>query len=248
MSSQTGYDAQHSLEVFRSLIDNAKPESICFFGGAGVSTASGIPDFRSATGIFNEQYPYPPEVIVSHSFFLEHPQAFYDFYRGKMIFPNAKPNQAHIKLAQLEHAGKVRGVITQNIDGLHQKAGSKKVYELHGSVHKYYCMNCGATYSLDDIMATTDVPRCSLCDGIVRPDVVLYEEPLDPAVIEEAVETIAHSDILIVGGTSLTVYPAAGFLQYFSGDRLIIINHTPTSFDKQADLCLTCDIAHAFDF
>lgn len=248
MSSQTGYDAQHNLEVFRSLIDNAKPESICFFGGAGVSTASGIPDFRSATGIFNEQYPYPPEVIVSHSFFLEHPQAFYDFYRGKMIFPNAKPNQAHIKLAQLEHAGKVCGVITQNIDGLHQKTGSKKVYELHGSVHKYYCMNCDATYSLDDIMATTDVPRCSLCDGIVRPDVVLYEEPLDPAVIEEAVETIAHSDILIVGGTSLTVYPAAGFLQYFSGDRLIIINHTPTSFDKQADLCLTCDIAHAFDF
>ncbi len=248
MSSQAEYDIQHNLETFRRLIDNAEPESICFFGGAGVSTASGIPDFRSATGIFNEQYPYPPEVIVSHSFFMEYPQAFYDFYRAKMIFPNAKPNQAHIKLAQLEHAGKVRGVVTQNIDGLHQKAGSRKVYELHGSAHKYSCMTCGATYSLDDIMATSNVPHCSLCDGVIRPDVILYEEPLDPTVVEKAVESIARSSILIVGGTSLTVYPAAGFLQYFTGDHLVIINHTPTSFDKQADLCLTCDIAHAFDF
>ncbi|MGI6536382.1 MAG: NAD-dependent protein deacylase [Eggerthellaceae bacterium] len=222
--------------------------NVVFFGGAGVSTESGIPDFRSSNGLWNESYRYPPEQVVSHSFFMAHPKDFYDFYRSKMLFPNAKPNKAHLQLARLEQTGHVRAVITQNIDGLHQAAGSKNVLELHGSVHRNFCMDCGARYSLEFIVNSEGVPTCERCGGTVRPDVVLYEEPLNENVIRAAIGAIRSADVLICAGTSLAVYPAAGFLEYFQGDTLAVINLSPTSLDKKADILLSAKVVEVFDW
>ena len=212
--------------------------SIVFFGGAGVSTESGIPDFRSVDGLYHQSYDYPPETILSHSFFMARPEEFYRFYRAKMLCPGVQPNAAHRKLAELEAAGRLRAVVTQNIDGLHQAAGSRTVYELHGSVHRNHCMGCGAFYGLDFIERTQGVPRCPVCGGIVKPDVVLYEEALDEATVDGAVAAIRGADLLIVGGTSLTVYPAAGLLRYYRGGHLVLINRDATPYDSQADLVL----------
>ena len=212
--------------------------SIVFFGGAGVSTESGIPDFRSTDGLYNMQYKYPPETIISRSSFDRDPEEFYRFYRDKMLFPEAKPNAAHRKLAELEQAGKLNAVVTQNIDGLHQAAGSRTVYELHGSVHRNYCMKCRQFYDLDFMIRGEGMPRCSVCGGTVKPDVVLYEEGLDEETMEAAILAISRADLLIIGGTSLAVYPAAGLIRYYQGDRLALINKTPTPYDRQAGLLL----------
>lgn len=212
-------------------------QRIVFFGGAGVSTESGIPDFRSQDGLYHQQYDYPPETILSHSFFYAHTEEFYRFYRAKMLCLTAKPNRAHLALAELERQGKLRAVVTQNIDGLHQAAGSKTVYELHGSVHRNYCLQCGKSYTAEEILHSTGIPRCT-CGGLIKPDVVLYEEGLDGATIQGAVMAIADADLLIVGGTSLTVYPAAGLIQYYRGHRLVLINRDATPLDSQADLVL----------
>lgn len=224
-----------------------------FFGGAGVSTASGIPDFRSVDGLYQQHFDYPPEVMLSHSFYETHPAEFYAFYRERMIAPSARPNQCHKKLAELEHAGKLDAVVTQNIDGLHQMAGSKCVFELHGSVRRNICQRCGAVYDTAWILARAHedgrgVPVCPACGGTIKPDVVLYEEPLNEEVLMGAVEAIARADALVIGGTSLVVYPAAGLTQYFQGDRLVIINRDPTPQDARADLLISCDIAQAFSF
>lgn len=237
----------NELQEVRALIDQAEPNSVVFFGGAGVSTESGIPDFRSAKGVFNQAYPYPPEVIVSHSFFEAHPDAFYEFYRAKMVHEDARPNHAHKKLAELEQRGILRSVITQNVDGLHQAAGSKKVHELHGSIHRNYCCDCGKRYGLDAIMATNGVPRCE-CGGVIRPDVVLYEEPLDQRVMQAAIEDIASAKTLIIAGTSRVVYPAAGLTDFFTGDNLIVINHDPSALDKSADYCLAMNVGEVFNW
>ena len=221
---------------------------VVFFGGAGVSTESGIPDFRSSNGLWNENYRYPPEQVVSHSFFMAHPREFYDFYRSKMLFPNAKPNKAHLQLAKLEQMGHVKAVITQNIDGLHQAAGSRNVLELHGSVHRNFCMDCGARYSLEFIVNSEGVPTCERCGGTVRPDGVLYEEPLNENVIRAAIGAIRSADMLICAGTSLAVYPAAGFLEYFQGATLAVINLSPTSLDKKADILLSAKVGEVFDW
>ena len=213
--------------------------NIVFFGGAGVSTESGIPDFRSTDGLYNQQYDYPPETIISHSFYVKKPKEFYRFYKNKMLFPEAKPNRAHMALAKLEREGKVKAVVTQNIDGLHQAAGSREVLELHGSVHRNYCTRCGRFYSLDDILKADGVPLCD-CGGVIKPDVVLYEEGLDQDVIQRSVEYISRADVLIIGGTSLTVYPAAGLIDYYRGSKLVLINKSVTSRDGQADLVI-CD-------
>lgn len=213
-------------------------DNIVFFGGAGVSTESGIPDFRSVDGLYNQQYAYPPETILSHSFFEKNPEEFYRFYHNKMLFPNAKPNAAHLKLAELERAGKLKAVVTQNIDGLHQAAGSVNVYELHGSVHRNYCMKCRQFYDLDFMTKSEGVPHCPVCGGMVKPDVVLYEESLDQETIEAAVLAISRADMLIIGGTSLAVYPAAGLVRYYRGDKLTLINKSPTPYDKEADLVI----------
>ena len=213
--------------------------NIVFFGGAGVSTESGIPDFRSTDGLYNQQYDYPPETIISHSFYVKKPKEFYRFYKNKMLFPEAKPNRAHMALAKLEREGKVKAVVTQNIDGLHQAAGSREVLELHGSVHRNYCTRCGRFYSLDDILKADGVPVCD-CGGVIKPDVVLYEEGLDQDVIQRSVEYIRREDVLIIGGTSLTVYPAAGLIDYYRGSKLVLINKSVTSRDGQADLVI-CD-------
>ena len=228
-------------------------ERVVFFGGAGVSTASGIPDFRSADGLYHQRFAYPPAVMLSHSFYASHRAEFYDFYRTKMIALGAEPNQAHRKLAELEAAGVLSAVVTQNIDGLHQAAGSQRVYELHGSVHRNICGRCHAVYSAEWIMAREHedergVPVCPACGGAIKPDVVLYEESLDEDVLTGAVRAIMAADALIVGGTSLVVYPAAGLLQYFQGDMLAIVNRDPTPQDASADLLISCDIAQAFDF
>lgn len=220
-------------------------EHIVFFGGAGVSTESGIPDFRSVDGLYNQKYDYPPETILSHSFFMRHTKEFYDFYRDKMICLDAKPNITHQKLAELEQAGKLTGVVTQNIDGLHQAAGSKKVWELHGSIHRNYCMDCGKSHPLQVILDSSDIPHCE-CGGIIKPDVVLYEEGLDDTIVSGAIRAIAECDLLIVGGTSLAVYPAAGLLQYFQGKHLALINKSPTSLDKNADLVLQYGLGEFF--
>lgn len=212
-------------------------DNIVFFGGAGVSTESGIPDFRSVDGLYSQKYKYPPEVMLSHTFFVEHPEEFYQFYRDKLIAVDAKPNPAHIRLAELEHAGKLTAVVTQNIDGLHQRAGSRKVLELHGSTLRNYCMRCGRQYGIEFIQNTDGVPRCS-CGGIVRPDVVLYEEGLDESVLAEAVRCIREADMLIVGGTSLVVYPAAGLIRYYRGNKLVLINMGDTGYDSEANLCI----------
>lgn len=214
-------------------------ERIVFFGGAGVSTESGIPDFRSVDGLYSQQWDYPPETILSHSFFMKKTEEFYRFYRAKMICTSAKPNPAHIKLAELEKEGKLTAVVTQNIDGLHQAAGSKKVYELHGSVLRNYCMKCHKFYGVEAIIESEGVPHCD-CGGIIKPDVVLYEEGLNDDTVSGAVRAISQADTLIIGGTSLNVYPAAGLIRYFNGKNLVIINMAPTQMDNAAEL-LICD-------
>ena len=209
--------------------------AIVFFGGAGVSTESGLKDFRSQDGLYHEKYDYPPETILSHSFFFSHTAEFYRFYRDKMLCLTAKPNAAHLALARLEQRGKLKAIVTQNIDGLHQAAGSKRVFELHGSVHRNHCLQCGKFYTAEDIERSTGVPRCT-CGGLIKPDVVLYEEGLDQKCLMGAIQAIAQADLLIVGGTSLTVYPAAGLLQYYGGNRLVLINRDATPLDGQANL------------
>ena len=210
---------------------------IVFFGGAGVSTESGIPDFRSVDGLYHQKFDYPPETILSHSFFYSHTEEFYRFYREKMLPLEAEPNAAHLALATLEREGKLRAIVTQNIDGLHTRAGSKNVYELHGSIYRNHCMNCGKFYSAEDIMDMDTVPVCS-CGGVIKPDVVLYEEGLDGDVLQGAVTHIMRADMLIVGGTSLAVYPAAGLIDYYRGNRLVLINKSETPYDKRADLVI----------
>ena len=225
-----------------------KASRVVFFGGAGVSTASGIPDFRSEDGLYHQHFKYPPETMLSHSFYVSHTEEFYDFYRERMICLTAKPNQAHIKLAELEAEGKLTAVVTQNIDGLHQAAGSRRVLELHGSVHRNICQRCGHVHSAEWVLGTTGVPVCEKCGGPVKPDVVLYEEALDEDVLTSSVAAIASCDMLIIGGTSLVVYPAAGLIRYFQGNELVICNLQPTPQDSTADLVCACDIAKAFDW
>lgn len=222
-------------EKLQQIIDESR--NIVFFGGAGVSTESGIPDFRSVDGLYHQRYQFPPETILSHSFFMSHTTEFYKFYREKMLFLHAKPNKAHFTLAKLEQMGKLKAVITQNIDGLHQAAGSRNVLELHGSIHRNYCMTCNKSYDLTHIQSVIGVPRC-ICGDIIKPDVVLYEEPLNDKVISRSVEYISRADVLIIGGTSLNVYPAAGLIDYYQGDKLILINKTKTSADKRAALAI----------
>lgn len=220
-------------EQLKEWIDSS--DNIVFFGGAGVSTESNIPDFRSVDGLYNQKYDYPPETILSHHFFIENTPEFYRFYREKMLIPDAQPNDAHIALANLEKEGKLKAVITQNIDGLHQKAGSKEVLELHGSVLRNYCMHCRKFYSLDEIIAQEGVPTCS-CGGTIKPDVVLYEEGLDSDVLDKSISYIREADVLIIGGTSLAVYPAAGLIDYYRGHKLVLINKSKTSRNAHADL------------
>ena len=225
-----------NIRKLKELIDGS--DNIVFFGGAGVSTESGIPDFRSVDGLYNQTFRYPPETILSHTFYEKHTEEFYQFYRAKMLAPDAQPNAAHYKLAQWEREGRLKAVITQNIDGLHQKAGSREVLELHGSVLRNYCTRCGKCHDLDFILRTTGVPRCE-CGGVIKPDVVLYEEALNDRVIDGAVNAIAQADLLIVGGTSLNVWPAAGLINYFRGDRLALINKSPVARDLAAGLVIT---------
>ena len=221
-------------------------ERVVFFGGAGVSTESGIPDFRSTDGLYNQQYDYPPEQILSHTFFMRWPEEFFRFYRDKMLAPSAKPNKAHRALAKLEEQGKLTAVTPMNIDGLQQTAGSKRVLELHGSVHRNYCMRCHKFHSMEEILHSEGVPRCS-CGGIIKPDVVLYEEGLDQQILQESVDQIRRADMLIIGGTSLTVYPAAGLLDYYTGNRLVLINKTATARDGLANLVINESIGKALE-
>ncbi len=221
-------------------------DNIVFFGGAGVSTESKIPDFRSVDGLYHTQYKYPPETILSHSFYRKNTEEFYRFYRDKMLFPNAEPNITHRKLAQLEQEGKCKAIITQNIDGLHQKAGSKKVLELHGSVLRNYCEICNHFMDLDGIMASEGIPKCPKCQGTIKPDVVLYEEGLDSKTLSEAIRCIENADVLIVGGTSLAVYPAAGLVDYYRGNKLVLINKTATPMDRRADLLIHAGLGSVF--
>ena len=220
-------------------------DNIVFFGGAGVSTESKIPDFRSVDGLYNQKYKYPPETILSHSFYIRKPEEFFEFYRNKMLFPDAEPSTTHIKLAELEKSGKLKGVITQNIDGLHQKAGSCNVIELHGSVLRNYCERCHKFYGIDKIIDSEGVPMCE-CGGRIKPDVVLYEEGLDDNNITNAVNYIRHADMLIIGGTSLGVYPAAGLIDYYSGDKLVLINKSATPYDSRADILINEPLADVF--
>jgi len=232
-----------SIQKLKSIISESS--NIVFFGGAGVSTESNIPDFRSETGIYNAKtkYGYPPEIMLSHSFFVKHTEEFYDFYKNQMIYKDAKPNQAHLALAKLEQMGKLKAVITQNIDGLHQLAGGKNVLELHGCVYRNYCMKCKENYDLDYILNSSEmVPKCSKCGGIVKPNVVLYEEALDSLVLEQSVSYIADADVLIVGGTSLAVYPAAGLIDYYKGNKLVLINKSKTAYDRKANLVINDSI------
>lgn len=234
-----------AVESLQKLVD--EHENLVFFGGAGVSTESGIPDFRSVDGLYHQTYDYPPEEILSHSFFMRNPEYFFRFYQDKMLALDARPNAAHRKLAELEKAGKLRAVITQNIDGLHQMAGSRKVLELHGSVHRNYCMKCGAFYDAAYMKKAAGIPRCGKCGGIIKPDVVLYEEGLDQKTLQESVRAISRAQVLIVGGTSLVVYPAAGLLQYFQGEALVVINKGATSADRNADLVINEPIGQVLD-
>ncbi|MBC2581237.1 NAD-dependent protein deacylase [Clostridium sp. DJ247] len=232
-----------SYEELKSAINSSN--NIVFFGGAGVSTESSIPDFRSEAGLYKtkDNFSYPPEVMLSHSFFISNTEDFFDFYKKKMIYKNAKPNAAHISLAELERVGKLKAVITQNIDGLHQLAGSKNVFELHGSIHRNYCMKCGKHFDLDYIVSSENiVPKCDECGSTVKPDVVLYEENLNMNVLNKSVEAIRNADVLIVGGTSLVVYPAAGLVDYFNGNKLILINKSSTSYDNRADIVISDSI------
>lgn len=234
-------------EIARFLEWVKKSQNIVFFGGAGVSTESGIPDFRSVDGLYNQKYDYPPETILSHTFYEKNTEEFYRFYRDKMLCLSAKPNVTHIKLAELEAAGKLKAVITQNIDGLHQMAGSKKVLELHGSVHRNYCQICGREFDASYILNSEQkVPICDKCHGVIKPDVVLYEEGLDMQTMQDAVSCIRNADLLIIGGTSLAVYPAAGLIDYYQGDKLVLINKTPTPMDKRADLLITAGLGEVF--
>ena len=234
-------------EQLQEVIKNSN--NIVFFGGAGVSTESNIPDFRSSKGIFNEKnnMTYTPETVVSHDFFINNPEFFYDFYKSKMIYPNAEPNKAHIALAELEKEGKLKAVITQNIDGLHQMAGSTNVFELHGTIHKNTCTQCGKKFELDYIIKSDGVPKCDKCSGIIKPDVVLYGESLDSEIIEKSIYYISNADVLIIGGTSLVVYPAAGFIRYFKGSKLVLINKSETSYDKEADIVIHDSIGDVMD-
>lgn len=229
-------------ELLKTWVQESK--NVVFFGGAGVSTESGIPDFRSVDGLYNQEYDYPPETILSHTFYLKKPEEFYRFYRNKMLFPEVKPNRAHLALAKLEQEGKVKAVITQNIDGLHQAAGSREVLELHGTVHRNYCERCGKFYSMDHILSCEGIPRCS-CGGIIKPDVVLYEEGLDDSVLSRSIQHIRNADVLITGGTSLVVYPAAGLIDYYRGNKLVLINKSATSRDSQADLVICGSVGEA---
>jgi len=228
----------------KEIVDQS--DNIVFFGGAGVSTESGIPDFRSTDGLYHQEYRYPPETILSHTFFRQNPEEFYRFYRAKMLAPHAKPNAAHKKLAQWEKEGKLKAVITQNIDGLHQAAGSKNVLELHGSVLRNYCESCGKSFPVKYVLEADGVPHCDACGGRVKPDVVLYEENLDMDVMEAAVNYISRADMLIIGGTSLVVYPAAGLLRYYQGHKLVLVNKSNTSYDSRADLVINENIGEVF--
>ena len=228
-----------SIKRLKELVDSS--DNIVFFGGAGVSTESGIPDFRSTGGLYHQEWKYPPEVILSHTFYESNPEEFFRFYRAKLLAPAAKPNAAHKKLAEWEAEGRLKAVITQNIDGLHQAAGSKNVLELHGSVHRNHCTRCGAFYTLDDVLRSEGVPRCG-CGGVIKPDVVLYGEALDETTLNAAVRAIRRADLLLVGGTSLNVYPAAGLLRYFTGAALAVVNKTPTPADARADLVIQASI------
>ncbi len=239
-------DPKEAAAALKEIVDGT--DNLVFFGGAGVSTASGIPDFRSEDGLYRQHFKYSPETMLGHDFYVSHTAEFYDFYRSRMIALDARPNQAHLKLAHLEAQGKLRAVITQNIDGLHQAAGSKNVLELHGSVHRNICQRCGKTYDARWIVGTEGAPRCPECAGPIKPDVVLYGESLDERTLVASVEAIQAADVLIIGGTSLVVYPAAGLVNYFGGSKLVIVNKQPTPQDARADLLCACDIAQAFAF
>ena len=228
-----------NIRRLKELIDGSG--NIVFFGGAGVSTESGIPDFRSVDGLYHQKFKYPPETMLSHTFYERHTEEFYQFYRAKMLAPDARPNAAHYKLAQWEQEGKLKAVITQNIDGLHQKAGSREVLELHGSVLRNHCLRCGKFYGVEAVAESTGIPRCT-CGGIIKPDVVLYEESLDEQVMEKALDYIAGADVLIIGGTSLVVYPAAGLVRYYRGNKLVVINRDATGMDSTARLCISAPI------
>lgn len=232
------------MNELQAIINQSK--SIVFFGGAGVSTESGIPDFRSVDGLYNQKYDYPPEEILSHSFFINNTEEFYRFYRDKMLCLNAKPNKAHFKLAELEKSGKLAAVVTQNIDGLHQLAGSHNVFELHGSVHRNYCMKCHKEFNAEFMLKSSGIPRCT-CGGIIKPDVVLYEEGLDNSTVNSALSAISNCDTLIIAGTSLTVYPAAGFIRYFKGNNLILINRDKTPLDSSCDFVIHEKVGEVLD-
>ena len=225
----------NEIEKLKAIVQES--QKVVFFGGAGVSTESGIPDFRSVDGLYNQKYKYPPEQIISHSYYRQHPEEFYEFYKDKMIFTDAKPNTAHIRLAELEKEGHVKAVITQNIDGLHQMAGSKEVLELHGSIHRNYCEACHKFYDLNYVIQSEGVPKCS-CGGTVKPDVVLYEEGLDDMTISKSIQYISNADILIIGGTSLAVWPAAGLIDYYRGNKLVLINKSQTQRETRANLVI----------
>lgn len=233
-----------AVKELKEIIDGS--DNIVFFGGAGVSTESGVPDFRSEDGLYHQQYKYPPEQILSHTFYMRMPEEFFRFYKDKLLITGVKPNKAHIKLAELEKQGKLRAVITQNIDGLHQAAGSKEVLELHGSVHRNYCEKCGKFYDFDYMANAEGVPVCS-CGGRIKPDVVLYEEGLDMGIMQKAVDYISNADVLIIGGTSLAVYPAAGLIDYYRGNKLVLINKSATPRDRQADLVVQGAIGEILD-
>lgn len=232
-----------AVQKLKDLVDSSR--SIVFFGGAGVSTESGIPDFRSTDGLYHQQWRYPPEVILSHTFYESNPAEFFRFYRAKLLAPDAKPNAAHKKLAELERGGRLRSVVTQNIDGLHQAAGSRRVWELHGSVLRNRCMSCGKLWPVSAVAESSGVPRCA-CGGVIKPDVVLYEEGLDQQTLEDAVFYISHADLLIIGGTSLAVYPAAGLIDYYRGNKLVLINKSTTPMDARADLLIQAGLGDVF--
>lgn len=234
----------NEIERLQEIVDKSK--NIVFFGGAGVSTESGVPDFRSVDGLYNQKFDYPPEEILSHTFFVHDPKEFYKFYRDKMLLFGAKPNKAHLKLSEMEHKGKLSAVITQNIDGLHQLAGSKTVYELHGSVHRNYCMRCHKFYTGEELLNMDFVPTCE-CGGLIKPDVVLYEEPLDEMTVRKSISAISSCDTLIIAGTSLAVYPAASYINYFRGDNLILINLQSTPYDRMANLVIHEKVGEVLD-
>lgn len=236
-------ELNEKIEELQKLIDSS--DNIVFFGGAGVSTESGIPDFRSTDGLYNQHYKYPPETILSHTFFVNKCEEFYDFYRAKMNPEGFEPNVTHKFLTELEKCGKLKGIITQNIDGLHQKAGSNKVWELHGSTQRNYCMKCGKFHGPEAVFKTEGIPRCE-CGGVIKPDVVLYEEGLNERTVENAINLISNADVLIIGGTSLAVYPAAGFIRYFRGRSLVLVNMSQTAYDSDADLLIHAGLGEVF--